>query len=117
MCVIRANVFTEVPGLRGMGIRVGTDSTPLQPGGKTAKGPARKLLMPSWQAPPAMEQVPWNTCVSWMAIGSLWAPVNQASITFAEASEISGTSGLRIQNPGICSEVIKDMTLVVQMCY
>ena len=79
VCVIRANVFTEVPGLRGMGIRVGTDSTPLQPGGKTAKGPARKLLMPSWQAPPAMEQVPWNTCVSWMAIGSLWAPVNQAS--------------------------------------
>ena len=79
VCVVRTIVFTDVAGLRGMGIRVGTDHIPLQPGGKTAKGPACKLSMPNWQAPPAMKQVPWNTCVSWMAISSLWAHANQAS--------------------------------------
>lgn len=35
-------VFTEVPGLRGMGIKVGAYRIPLQLREKGAKGPAHK---------------------------------------------------------------------------
>lgn len=79
--VAQTIVFIEVPGFRGLGVTVGTYRISLQLKEKGARGPAHKqkflCQVSSLHFP--RSQVPWNTCVSWMALSSLWEPADQTS--------------------------------------